>query len=503
MGSISPDAEREISHQSARPVVPADIEHATVEDDPRKWSRGRKLATLCLIAIASLLTPISGSIFNPSLQEIQDEFHANNAEISLSISLFVIMQGSAPIFWSAFSELKGRKLIYLLSITLFAASCAGAGVANSIGLLIGMRVLQAAGNAAVLAIGAGTLADIFEPSERGTMIGIYFAAPLLGPSLGPILGGVLTHAWNWRACFYFLSVLGAILVICFLFFEDTFRRERSSLYQAALKRHYPQQSLPLANISRPPSSSGPGQPLANPESAQQAFKKIKLSASDLNPFPPMWLILIRKNNLAVFVVSGISFGLFYSIGYTGSLTLFRPPYQYDPLQVGLVLLGFGIGCMSGSILGGRWSDRVLRRAQIGQVERAPPEVRLKAAYPCLPLLPLSVLAYGWLANEHIHVASLVVALFFVGFTSTWVYSSTLAYIVDANVGRSSTAVAGNSLFRGLFAFIASEAAEPLQTSIGDGGLYSLWAGLCVAAALLVILVVLFGEKWRLASEKRN
>jgi hypothetical protein len=35
-------------------------------------------------------------------------------------------------------------------------------------------------NAAVLAIGAGTLADIFEPSERGTMLGIYYAAPLLG-----------------------------------------------------------------------------------------------------------------------------------------------------------------------------------------------------------------------------------------------------------------------------------------------------------------------------------
>lgn len=43
--------------------------------------------------------------------------------------------------------------------------------------------------AAVLTIGAGTLADIFEPRERGAMLGIYYAAPLLGPALGPLLGG--------------------------------------------------------------------------------------------------------------------------------------------------------------------------------------------------------------------------------------------------------------------------------------------------------------------------
>ena len=44
------------------------------------------------------------------------------------------------------------------------------------------------------------------------------------------------------------------------------------------------------------------------------------------------------------------------------------------------------------------------------------------------------------------------------------YSSTLAYIVDANVGRSSTAVAANSSIRGLFAFVAAEMAVPLQVS---------------------------------------
>ncbi|MBZ6370491.1 MAG: hypothetical protein LBE44_00875 [Microbacterium hominis] len=35
-------------------------------------------------------------------------------------------------------------------------------------------------------------------------MGIYYAAPLLGPSAGPLLGGAITSASNWRSTFYFL-----------------------------------------------------------------------------------------------------------------------------------------------------------------------------------------------------------------------------------------------------------------------------------------------------------
>lgn len=50
------------------------------------------------------------------------------------------------------------------------------------------------------------------------------------------------------------------------------------------------------------------------------------------------------------------------------------------------------------------------------------------------------------------------------FVYSWIYTSLLAYIVDANAGRSSSAVSVNSFFRGLMAFAAAEVAIPLQVS---------------------------------------
>jgi Na+/melibiose symporter-like transporter len=84
---------------------------------------------------------------------------------------------------------------------------------------------------------------------------------------------------------------------------------------------------------------------------------------------------------------------------------------------------------------------------------------------------------------------------------SWIYSSTLAYIVDANPGRSSAAVATNSCFRGVTAFAFTLAAVPLQDSIGDGGLYTLWAGLLVLCEVLFLLVQVRGGQWRAAAEE--
>ena len=121
------------------------------------------------------------------------------------------------------------------------------------------------------------------------------------------------------------------------------------------------------------------------------------------------------------------------------------------------------------------------------------------------------------------------------------YSSTLAYIVDANNGRSSTAVALNSAFRGVFAFVATEIVVPLQVCtvlwcykifsyilplgccrrwyaffflarlekkgysslLFVGWLYTIWAGLMSLSGSLIMLVWWKGVQWREAAEARE
>ncbi|KAG2034587.1 MFS general substrate transporter [Suillus americanus] len=522
------DAQTHVSSsKSSKEPIKLDIEHAVVEDDPRIWSNVKKAqyiiqnVVLFIISGASMIAGLCANIQNPANAQIEQQLHTSSGDISLSLSLFILIQGNFPIIWSAISEIKGRKMVYLCSVALFALGSAIVAVSRTIGLLIGMRILQGVGSSAVIAIGAATLADIYEPHQRGTMMGVYYSAPLLGPSLGPIIGGALTQGLGWRAIFWFLVIWGGIIFSAFLFlFKDTFRKERSTTYQNVLKRRLREQQSSEAKdeprkISEEESQVNDekqtnskdvgaqtsskdieGQPMVIPASA---IREVKLSIADVNPFPPYLSIVSRKNNFAILIPSGLIFAFSNGVAYTCARTL-SMHYNYDALKTGLVLLAFGI---AGSILGGRWSDRTLARLKAANGGSSFPEMRLESTKVAMVWLPLSVIGYAWVCQEQVNVAAICVMLFLAGFLSIWIYTSTLAYIVDANTGRSSTAVATNSSFRGLFASIAVEIAVPLQDSIGDGGLYTLWAGLLVIADCLILLVLHKGRKWREASAERE
>jgi Na+/melibiose symporter-like transporter len=106
----------------------------------------------------------------------------------------------------------------------------------------------------------------------------------------------------------------------------------------------------------------------------------------------------------------------------------------------------------------------------------------------MPLIIIAYLIYAWTADRKTSIAGPIVALFLAGFSLMFVYSSTLAYLVDSNPGRSASAVSCNSFCRGVGACVMSQVAIPLQNAIGDGGLYTLFAGvLCFACAGLVVI----------------
>ncbi|KAG1763587.1 MFS general substrate transporter [Suillus occidentalis] len=449
-----------------------DIEHVPVNDDPRQWSRTRKTITLCIVSLATMVSALSSNIQNPSNFLIQEDLQATSSQISWTLAAFQLIQGNFPLLWSATSEIIGRKPVYLLASAIFVVGSAALALSKSIEVMIGMRALQAAGSCAVISISAATLADIYEPHERGTMMGIFYAAPLLGPALGPILGG------SWRASFYFLLICGGVIFLSFLIlFKDTYRRERSltssskftiTAYESSkdpISAKDTEKQLQLPNVSGDRSvATSPG------------LDDVRLSIKDINPFPPYFRILSRKNNVLILIANGLVFGFTYCLSYTCARTLANT-YDYNALSVGLVLLCLGLGSTAGSVFSGRWSDRVLAKMTEANGGKWYAEMRLES----------STLGMLWLPPAVVR----------------WMYASTLAYLVDANPGRSCTAVATNSSFRGSLAFVSVMTAVPLQNALGDGGLYTVWAGVLVVTELLVILVLRKGESWRREGEERE
>jgi MFS family permease len=59
----------------------------------------------------------------------------------------------------------------------------------------------------------GVIADCFPARERGLAMGVFAAAPFLGPALGPVIGGFLGESAGWRWLMGFMAAFSGFLWI--------------------------------------------------------------------------------------------------------------------------------------------------------------------------------------------------------------------------------------------------------------------------------------------------
>ena len=84
------------------------------------------------------------------------------------------------------------------AMLLFAAACAGCGLAPDLGLLIALRAVQGVAAAGVL-VAAFDLIAAGEGERGGGRL--WLAAGILGAAIGPAFGGAMTELLDWRAIF--------------------------------------------------------------------------------------------------------------------------------------------------------------------------------------------------------------------------------------------------------------------------------------------------------------
>lgn len=83
------------------------------------------------------------------------------------------------------SETRGRKAVYLLTLPVSLLFTMGAGLAQNLETLLICRFLSGAFGSPTLAVGAGTIADIWIMEEGGGLASVLVVlAPFMGPALG-------------------------------------------------------------------------------------------------------------------------------------------------------------------------------------------------------------------------------------------------------------------------------------------------------------------------------
>lgn len=120
-------------------------------------------------------------MITPGAFAIQYKFGVSHTASLLPLSLFVLGLAIGPMLAAPISETRGRAIVYKVSMPLYMLFILGAGFSNSFAGLLVCRMLAAMAGAPCLAVGAGTVADLFEPTKMAAGGAVVVMAPFLGP----------------------------------------------------------------------------------------------------------------------------------------------------------------------------------------------------------------------------------------------------------------------------------------------------------------------------------
>ncbi|HSS23943.1 MAG TPA: DHA2 family efflux MFS transporter permease subunit [Mycobacterium sp.] len=167
-----------------------------------------------LIAAAVLgsgMALLDGTVVNVALPTIGRELHAGLTDQQWVLDGYLLTLSALLLSGGAAGDRYGRRRVFVIGLVAFTAASLACGLAPTIGWLIGARLVQGIG-AAALVPGSLALIDAgITDDDRGRAVGIWAGMSGVTTALGPFIGGWLVDAASWRWVF-FLNVPLAVAV---------------------------------------------------------------------------------------------------------------------------------------------------------------------------------------------------------------------------------------------------------------------------------------------------
>ncbi|KAG6358659.1 hypothetical protein INS49_012177 [Diaporthe citri] len=206
--------------EKSTPNADLSTETAGPADVPWKASKRTQLvfASLCVLGLMSAL---DGTSIGVAVPTIANALHGTAIESWWAGTAFLLSSTVFQPNWVSFSNIFGRRNLFLLSTAFFLAGAIVCGVAQNFTTLLVGRTIQGTGAGGIMSIQEVLITDLIPLRYRGDYYGLINAMWTLGSVTGPILGGGFSgnpHA-TWRWVFYinfpFIGI-GTILVVLYM-----------------------------------------------------------------------------------------------------------------------------------------------------------------------------------------------------------------------------------------------------------------------------------------------
>ncbi|WWC92617.1 uncharacterized protein L201_007576 [Kwoniella dendrophila CBS 6074] len=450
-------------------------------ENPMTFEFYYKWITTLIAAFGTLGVTISSSMLSAAVWDIRIVFPGyNNYVYTMITSAFLIGFVLGPLIWAPGSEVFGRRWMFIITyipFTIFNAACCGS---KNITTLIILRTLAGIFGSSATVNAGGTIADMFPAHQRGLAMGIFAAAPFLGPAIGPVAGGFLSQAagWKWVAALI-AFVSGLLCLLGCLFLPETYgpyllrkRAERLSKYTGKIYKSE--------------------QDVKNPLNKTELFtKQLKVP----------WILMFKE---PIVLLMSLYMSIIYAILYmqfTSFPLVFQRARGWSAGIAGLAFLGITVGAFIGLAYiifyeNPNYSKKIHLKGGY-----LPPEARLPTVMIGAVCFPVGLFWFAWTGIPiSIHWIVPIIGTAFIGAGIVLVFLGVMNYLVDAYLLYAASVLAGSAVMRSIFAVILPLFTIDIYNKLGIRWAGSLMAFLGLLFVPAPFIFYYYGSKLRRMSK---
>ncbi|MCZ2839695.1 MFS transporter [Modestobacter sp. VKM Ac-2985] len=164
-----------------------------------------------LVGILFGLAGMGSAAVAVTLPAIAADLDLTTGGVSWVISLYALMLAVATAVYGRVADLAGIRLPLVVGVALMTAGAVLGGLAPSYPVLLGARILQGLGAAAVPVLGMAIVSARYEGAVRTAALGKVAGTAAAVSALGPLVGGLVADVAGWRAVVV-LPALGLLVV---------------------------------------------------------------------------------------------------------------------------------------------------------------------------------------------------------------------------------------------------------------------------------------------------
>ena len=189
---------------------------------PFTWPKSRKTLVIWLSSAVTVVTAYSAGSYSPPSAQMSEYWGVSQEAIYVGITTFTAGFGVAPMVLAPFSEINGRRPVFIGTGILFVICQLCCALTRSYSGMLVARFFLGVGGSTFSTMVGGVVADIYEAEDRNRPMALFACGALFGTGLGPLCSGFIAQHLSWRWVFYVQVISsGFMILLVILFFNET------------------------------------------------------------------------------------------------------------------------------------------------------------------------------------------------------------------------------------------------------------------------------------------